>query len=84
MTYCSRIGLVVVLASLSAWAVSAQVIPQFRARPVDPPVVLSGDDLGFRVEGMEGNAPVGTLVVRVNDEWVEVKFGGGVASLGSN
>ena len=45
----------------------AQVIPQ----PVTP-TVLSGPDVGFRVEGMRGDTPVGTLVVKVNGRWVPV------------
>lgn len=37
--------------------------------------VVSGDDLGFRLNGTDisGN-PTGTLVIRVDDEWVEARF----------
>ena len=36
------------------------------------PYVLSGDDIGFRVEGVIGDAPAGKLVIRGMDgEWVE-------------
>ena len=37
--------------------------------------VVSGDDLGFRLDGTDrsGN-PTGALVIRVDDEWVEVRF----------
>jgi hypothetical protein len=42
-----------------------------------PPTVLSGADIGFRVEGRKGDAPVGTLVVRVNGQWVEAQFSAG-------
>lgn len=35
------------------------------------PKVMTGSDVGFRVEGIRGNTPVGTLVVKVNGEWVE-------------
>jgi hypothetical protein len=32
--------------------------------------LISGDDLAFRVDGRQGdNAPVGTLVVRLNGGW---------------
>jgi hypothetical protein len=47
------------------------------AQPV-PLRVMSGDDFGFRVQGRKGDTPVGTLVVRVNGEWVEVQFAVGV------
>jgi hypothetical protein len=32
---------------------------------------MTGSDVGFRVEGIRGGTPVGTLVVKVNGEWVE-------------
>ena len=72
MSFRARIALVVlaVLIAVGVWA-SAQV-----RQPVDPPIVLSGSDLGFRVSAREGNTPVGTLVVRVNGQWVEVLIGG--------
>jgi hypothetical protein len=35
--------------------------------------ILSGPDIGFRVEGVDrSGAPVGTVVIRVNDQWIEV------------
>jgi hypothetical protein len=50
----------------TAW-VTAQVVA---VKPV-PPKVMTGTDVGFRVEGIRGSTPVGTLVVKVNGEWVE-------------
>ena len=40
-------------------------------QPSQPPRILSGPDLGFRVEGIDpaGN-PSGTLVVRIKGEWL--------------
>jgi hypothetical protein len=41
------------------------------------PVVLSGSDIGFRVDRVDGNGVrVGALVVRVDGKWVDVEFGG--------
>jgi hypothetical protein len=34
--------------------------------------ILSGDDIGFRLEGWDRSTPTGTLVIRVNGRWVEV------------
>ena len=34
--------------------------------------VVSGSDLGFRVERIDGTRAVGTFVVKVDDKWVEV------------
>jgi hypothetical protein len=60
--------LVVAAVSLiSGWA-SAQT---FGVTPVNPRV-LSGADIGFRVEGHKDGTPVGTLVIRVNGEWMPV------------
>lgn len=49
----------------------AQQPPQTQATPREPRV-LSGPDVGFRVEGIDpwtGN-PSGTWVVRIDGEWV--------------
>lgn len=76
----SRIYLVIAImwvASLAAVGVAAQVaaqVPGFRALP--EPKVVSGADVGFRVDGMYGNVPSGVIVLRVNDQWVEARIGG--------
>jgi hypothetical protein len=72
----SRIYLVIAImwvASLAAVGVAAQV-PMFRVLP--EPKVMSGADVGFRVEGMYGDVPSGVIVLRVNDKWVEARTGG--------
>jgi hypothetical protein len=56
--------LLVVIAT--AW-VTAQVVA---VKPV-PPKVMTGADVGFRVEGIRGNTPVGVIVVKVDGEWIE-------------
>jgi hypothetical protein len=40
--------------------------------------VIAGNDLGFRVESHKGNTPVGSLVVRINGQWVEAQFSFGI------
>jgi len=69
----------VVLLGLAAWG-GAQ--PAVAARPVVPPVVLAGPDVGFRMTGVKGDTPVGQLVVRVKGEWRVVEFGTGPVALG--
>jgi hypothetical protein len=65
----TRLGLVVIwVASLVAVAALARA--QVRMNPLPSPVVLSGSDVGFRVEGQIGNTPAGTIVIRVNGQWV--------------
>jgi hypothetical protein len=65
-----------VLAFVGGWA-SAQ------SRAVVPvtPMVLSGGNLGFRVEGYRGAVAVGTLVVQVDGQWIETESSGGVLRL---
>ena len=41
-----------------------------------PPRILSGGEVGFRVEGLRGGTPVGTVVVQVNGQWVAAEIGG--------
>jgi len=38
--------------------------------PLDPKI-LSGGDIGFRIDSMHGNVPIGTFVIRLNGKWVE-------------
>lgn len=48
---------------------------QYRVTPsiVQEPVrVLSGSDIGFRVEGRRGASVVGSLVARIDGAWVDV------------
>lgn len=35
--------------------------------------VLSGDDIGFRVEAVHGDRVSGTFVVRVGERWLETE-----------
>lgn len=63
------------LATLTTVAVVARAqAPQPAPRPgleVPAQKFLSGDDIAFRIDGWQGKTPVGTLVVRVNGQWVE-------------
>ena len=36
-------------------------------------VILTGENLGFRMEGRQGNALTGTLVVKIDGKWVEAR-----------
>jgi hypothetical protein len=76
---------VVVVALL--WAVSlfavqaiakAQVL---RGRTFPEPKVLSGADLGIRIEGEQDGVLIGPLVVRVNGQWVEARAGSMASAL---
>jgi hypothetical protein len=48
-------------------------------------VVLSGPDVGFRIEERRGEAVYGRLVVRIDGQWREVNLSGSaVRRLGSD
>jgi hypothetical protein len=56
--------------SLVVVAVLASALAFAQAKP--EPRVLSGSDIGFRIEGMNrAGLPMGTLVVRIDGKWVE-------------
>ena len=61
-----------VLLGVAAWS---RAQPAYAARPINPPIVLAGPDVGFRMTGLKGDVPVGQLVVRVKGEWKVVEFG---------
>jgi len=59
--------------SLFVAAGLASVVTLAQARVPLPPMLLSGPDIGFRVEGLNRSGqPTGTLMVRMNGEWVQV------------
>jgi hypothetical protein len=55
------------LVPLGLWA--AEVAKQERASRV-----ISGEDLGIRLEGKQSGVMLGTLVVRVDGQWVQVQL----------
>ena len=38
------------------------------------PLIVSGSDMGFRIEGRKGDAVVGRFVVRIDGRWVNVEY----------
>ncbi len=71
MSFHARIALVVVWLS-SLLAVGTLASGQFLGfQPLPEPFIVSGDDIGFRVEGSLGDTPAGTLVIRRNGVWIE-------------
>jgi len=45
------------------------------------PTIISGSDIGFRVEHQRGDHVTGTLVVRINGNWWDVEPATGVKPL---
>ena len=80
MTVRARLGVIAIwVGSLITVAALAGAQVQRQIAPLATPVVLSGPDVGFRVEGQLGSMPTGRLVIRVNGEWVVPTFKGGEA-----
>jgi hypothetical protein len=71
------------------WALSLIIVAGFAQAQKKPqqappaPIVLSGADIGFRVQGNRGDHVVGTLVVRMNGEWIAAEPADGVKKLSS-
>lgn len=57
-----------------ASVVKAQVFEP--PRPLPEPRIVSGPDVGFRIEADQRGVAVGTLVVRVDGKWIEARVGG--------
>ena len=69
---------VIWVASLIGVALTVSAHAQAQAYlPLPEPKVMSGADVGFRVDGLTGETPTGTVVVRVNGRWVNAILGGG-------
>ena len=68
---------------LLLWMVSVVVVGTLVSAQVrrEPSPVISGGDIGFRPDGWNGKVRTGTLVVRVNGEWVDTMLVGGVRTV---
>jgi hypothetical protein len=78
MTVLTRHWKLAILWALSLIAVSeiSSSAQTQRGRPgfnllTEVPTVVSGNDVGFRIERTQDGIPVGRVVVRVNGSWVD-------------
>ena len=60
------------LLAVAEWAGAQRI---WRWAPLPEPVVLTGDEIGFRVHGMHGDTPMGVIVVRAGNAWVRAELG---------
>ena len=64
--------ILVVMWLMSLFAVGTLARGQaYQFNPLPEPIVVSGNDVAYRVEGWLGNAPAGRLVIRMDGRWVE-------------
>jgi hypothetical protein len=85
MSFRKWMGIVVVwVASLVAAGVWAHA--QAPAVQPQPPTIITGSDVGFRIDSWSGNTPVGKWVVRspAGGQWVEPKVQNSIQRLHSN
>jgi hypothetical protein len=70
------VALFALVAAASSLSVAQVQVPRFPGEQPAAPVVLSGENFGFRVESTDPatGRPMGRIVVRFNDGWVEVGF----------
>ena len=77
-----RIALIVLWAlSLIIAGVFAHAQTPAQRGNTPPPTIISGSDLGFRVARQQGNRVTGTLVVRINGEWLDAEPAAGAKAL---
>ena len=58
--------------SVVAVAAAASMLSSAQTTAPDKKIV-SGNDLGFRIDSERGGVPTGRFVIRMNGNWVEVK-----------
>jgi|SoiMethySBSTD1v2_1073268.scaffolds.fasta_scaffold1079101_2 hypothetical protein len=70
------------IATLAAlWVASLLIVATIvraqvhQINPLPEPKVVFGPDFGIRIEAEQNGVPVGPLVVKINDKWVEVRVG---------
>lgn len=65
----------IIVAGLTSSLMFAQFGPYRTPEELAKAPVLSGSDIGFRVEGTNRTGePLGRLMIRVRGEWVEARF----------
>jgi hypothetical protein len=60
----------VAVGAISSSAQAQRGAPRFNFL-TEAPTVISGNDVGFRIERTQDGIPVGRVVVRVNGTWVD-------------
>jgi hypothetical protein len=68
-----KLAVLWVLSLIAVSAISSSAQAQlFRPDPVtEGPTIVSGTDVGFRIERTQNGLPVGRVVVRINGAWVD-------------
>ena len=75
LTHHWKLAAIWALSLLAVSAISSSAQAQ-RGQPgvnflTEGPTVVSGNDVGFRIERMQDGIPVGKVVVRIDGRWVD-------------
>jgi hypothetical protein len=84
-----RLAIMWVVSLVVTGVLSASGQPDFRTRQLPMPdtmitqlpTIISGAELGFRIERMENNTPIGRLVVRIDGRWVDTRTASSIVAL---
>jgi hypothetical protein len=80
LTISRMVSVAVLTASMAAAFALGHIQATAAQQPSTVPTVVSGSDIGFRLDPGH-STPTGRLVVRLNGQWVEPKWAGGVTLL---
>ena len=62
------------IAMIVLWAASLVAVGVWaQAQTPQDTRILSGNDIGFLVEGQKNGKPTGAVVVRINGQWLQVE-----------
>lgn len=61
------------LAMTAVWTARAQEGHKPVPPKTAPGLIITSENLGFRLEGRRGGVATGTLLVRIDGEWVEAR-----------
>ena len=67
------IWVVSIVIAAGAWSFAQAPTPAPRGPATPGTTILSGADLGFRIDRFDGQTPIGAFVIRQNGQWVEVR-----------
>lgn len=76
MSLRKRVGIIVLCVAGAGLIGRAQRVDPPLSNTPAPPIILSGTDVGFRVEGRAKDHVFGTLMVRIGGQWFPVGASG--------
>ena len=66
-----KLAIIWALSLVTVGAISSAAQGRLPLTPTQTPTVISGSDIGFRIERTQDGIQIGRVVVRVNGVWVD-------------